>query len=223
MVKGETNMVDNMSALAVGTDELLSQHLGVDFNWTKFIGDVLRSQGMRGNGAAFEDMVTDVVTNILMAFDRGGKLKDKADWYRQTCTPDTLLAKQKSMIKGAVIWRFRDFKDRPAARMSMQLPDKFEVRSATEWVGGEMDADNLRSMISAELESQRESAAAKWILDCAVQILPDRMEGMSIRDICTKHGIGRGRKVSLALSAIYSAVEAVAKRLNEGWMLTFLK
>lgn len=218
-------MVDNLSVMGVCTDVEFSRHLGVELKWTKFVMDILKSKGVSSISASFEDMVTDIVTNILMAFEKGGKLKDKAEWYRQTCIDEELVKKQKKMMAHAVMYRFRDFRRRPANKTIASIPDKFEVMT-NEMVGAQMDADDLSQMITDELANRRQNqygVRQGGYLDLAVQILPDRIKGLSMREICAKHSLCKGQTVSNAIQAIYATVETVANKLGEGWMLTFLK
>jgi hypothetical protein len=220
-------MVDNLKAMASATDAEFTRLLGVDRDWTKFVADVLLSRGVRGDNAMFEDMVTDIVTNILMALQGENQLADKIAWCRATAhDEESLLDMLKPVMTAAVHLRFRDFRRRGSHNVGRhQIAEGANEPVASQhYIGSEMDADSLQGMIEAELSSRFDSAVGmqRSVLAKSLAMLPDRIEGMGIRAICEKHGWGRGKMVSMALKEIFAAVEAVATRLQEGWILTFI-
>lgn len=234
-----TDFIDSMSA---GVDAEFAKCLGTDTapvgGWTAWVVDTLVGKGVNSQGAYYEDMVTDIINGILMAL-QGGALKDKVDMYLHLEGED-LLNKLRPIFTASVMFRFRDFRQskiyqiggRNSCNIKIktkrpkceQIPMNHIVVSREAEIGSELDVENLKGMISAEL-NRRASAAPKgrkrWF-SMASQILPDRFDGMGLREICVKHGFQRGSVVSSALNEIYGAVLAVAERLNESWMINFI-
>lgn len=222
-------MIDNLKAMAFQTDAELSRRLGVDLDWSQFVADILLQRGERSDNGLFEDMVTDIVTGILMALDGENALSEKVAWCKATSHDEaSLLNKLKPVMSSAVHYRFRDFRDRSEYNIGRgQMPEDstFEPVSYDWPVGSELDAEALQSMIEAELSERHAKATGmqRTVLEKAKVMLPDRIEGMGLREICEKHGWGRGKMTSLALNEVFSAVESVIHRLQEGWMLALLK
>lgn len=219
--------MDNLKVMGLTTDAEFSRLLGVELDWTKFVADTLLRRGVRSDGAMFEDMVTDIVTNLLMALNGENALADKIAWCRATAhDSDRLLNMVKPVMSSAVHLRFRDFRRRDEHNIGQhQMAEGGNEPVAHQhYVGGEMDAEALQGMIEAELANRLEKSngVQRTALTKAIAMLPDRIEGMGVRAICEKHGWGKGRMVSMALGEIFKAVEAVATRLQDGWMMAFI-
>jgi hypothetical protein len=215
-------VIDNVQAMAKTTDAEFSRLLGMKFEWTKFITDVLAHRhAINTVGADYEDMITDIVSGLLISLTKGA-LHDRVQFCIQTARDeDHLMNKLKPVLTIAIDYRFRDFRQHKSYRHSgIQFPEKFDATGSTEDVGGGMDAENLKSMIRDELQ-ERFILTGKRRCELALQILPDRMEGLSLREICEKHELSRGSVVSDALNEIYDAVRCVAQELQEGWMIRF--
>jgi len=221
-------MVDTLEVMASTTDAEFIRLLGVELDWTKFVGDVVLKRGMNGDSAMYEDMVTDIVTGILVELhNKSGQFAEKIAWCRATSHDDAaLLNKLKPVMTAAVDFRLRDFRDRKSyniGRHQMAIGGN-EPTAHQHYVGSEMDADGLQTMIESELSLRFDRAVGmqRSVLAKSIAMLPDRIDGLGIREICEKHGWGRGKMVSLALKEIFNAVEAVATRLQESWMLTMI-
>lgn len=221
-------MIDILSVMACQTDIELSRRLGVELDWTAFVADTLKQRRERSDNAVFEDMVTDIVTNLILALDGENALSRKIEWCKATSPDDfTLENKVKAVMATAVHLRFRDFRQRPSHRIGRrQMPDERIDPVSYDWpVGAELEAESLQGMIEAELSARQAKAKGmkRTVLDRAITMFPDRLEGLGIREICEKHEWNRGKIVSSALKEIYRAVESVANRLQEGWILALLK
>ena len=221
-------MVDNLKVMGLSTDAEFSRLLGVELDWTRFVVRVLGQRGVRGNTAMFEDMVTDIVTDLLLALHGENQLSAKVAWCRSTAHDEaSLLDMLKPVMTAAVHLRFRDFRRRHSHNIgNHQMAEGGNEPVASEsYIGSEMDADEMQSMIEAELSSRFDKAVGRrrTALIKAITMLPDRIEGMGLRAICEKHGWSRGAAVSEGLNELFAAVEAVATRLQEGWILSLSK
>lgn len=222
-------MIDNLKAMSFQTDAELSRRLGVELDWSKFVSDILLQRQERSDNGLFEDMVTDIVTDLILALDGENALSEKVAWCKATSHDEaSLLNKLKPVMSSAVHLRFRDFRRRDSYNIGRgQMPEDttFEPVSYDWPVGSEMDAEALQSMIEAELSERHAKATGmqRTVLEKAKEMLPDRIEGLGLREICRKHGWGRGKIASMALNEVFSAVESVVHRLQEGWMLALLK
>lgn len=216
-----------LKAMASTTDSEFCRLLGVDLDWTKFVADTLHKRGVRDNNGTFDDMVTDIVTDLLMALHGENQLADKIQWCRQTAHDnEALMNMVKPVMSSAVHLRFRDFRRRDSHNIGRQefVDGAPEPMDSQPYIGSELDAEGMKEMIAAELVKRRDHANGqqRTALDKAMVMLPDRIEGMGLRAICEKHGWGRGKMASLALKEIFNAVEAVATRLQDGWMMTLI-
>lgn len=233
---------DCIESMSYGVDAEFAKCLGTDTapvgGWTAWVVDTLAGKGVNSNGAYYEDMVTDIINGILMAL-QGGALKEKVDIYLHLEGED-LLNKLRPIFTTAVMFRFRDFRQSKIYQIGgknvtvkksihkrpkcEQIPMNHIVVSQESEIGSELDVENLKDMISAELNRRAANAPKarnRWF-SMASQILPDRFDGMGLREICVKHQIQRGSVVSSALNEIYGAVLAVAQGLNDSWMINFI-
>lgn len=216
-----------LEAIASTTDEEFCRLLGVDLDWTKFVADTLHKRGERDKNGTFDDMVTDIVTDLLMALHGDNQLADKIEMCRATAVDDEALMNMvKPVMSSAVHLRFRDFRRRDSHNIGHQemVEGAPEPMDSQPYIGCELDAEGMKEMIAAELVKRRDNANGmqRTALDKAMVMLPDRIEGMGLRAICEKHGWGRGKMASLALKEIFNAVEAVATRLQDGWMMALI-
>lgn len=220
-------MIDNLKVMANSTDAEFSRLLGVEMDWTKFVIDTLLSRRERSDNALFEDIATDIVADLILALSGQNSLAEKVMVCRASAGSDNeLLNMLKPLIATAVHYRFRDFRRRPAAQIGhCEMPEGVEVMAQFVDVGNELDAESLVEMIHNELAHRQATTAGmeKSSVDWAIEMLPDRIDGLGIRAICEKHGWGRGRRASMALQEIYKAVEVVATKLQEGWMLSLIR
>lgn len=209
----KTVYVDNCTALAQASDPEFCTLLGMKFGWTGYIiSFLIRKKGMNTRSALFEDMVTDVVTNLILSL-RQGKLREKIESCKALAKDEKELGdKIRPVFTTAIDLRFRGLQRNVTRhfRREHQFPEDFEASSRAE--GGVTDVDDLKKMITEELQSRRLTPKVKNV---ALMILPDRFEGMGLREICEKHGISRGQVANDALNEIKSCGETVLARLRE--------
>lgn len=196
-----------MSILS-GLDPIFSQLLGCEGSWTGYIAaHLIKQKKMNPNAAFFEDVLTDICTKLY--FDLSdGKLKDKVSVHKESATDADVLANLiRPMFSSAIDYRFRSIirSFRKKSEKFVPLSTDVAEKDATSDC---FDAENLREKISEAVLSRRMS---KTIRGVVVLILPDRLNGMGLRELCEKHNLSRGGTALKALQEIQLGAESVLK------------
>ena len=220
MTVSRTVSIDTCQIIAMSCDQEFATIFGMDIpgGWTKFVDDVLIHRGTEKISGSYDDLFNDIINGILTSCKNGGGLQQKIELVRSLSqNQDELVNKLRPVLTAAIDYRLRDFRRKDEYKFGQeQYPANFET-SYCEVPGSEMDADDLKSMIENELDSDGSSCA-----QLAKKIFPDRVAGFSLREICDRHGLSRGQAVSNALNLIYAAVKTVAEKLEEPWILRFI-
>lgn len=192
-----------MSILS-GLDPIFSQLLGCEGSWTGYIAaHLIKQKKMNPNAAFFEDVLTDICTKLY--FDLSdGKLKDKVSVHKESAADTDVLANLiRPMFSSAIDYRFRSIirTFRKKSEKFVPLSTDVAEKDATSDC---FDAENLREKIAEAVLSRKMTKKVRQIV---VVILPDRLNGMGLRELCDKHNIQRGGTALKALKEIQSCAE----------------
>jgi len=187
-----------------GLDPIFSDLLGVQASWTGYIAaHLIKQKKMNPKEAFFEDVLTDLCTKLYFDLSDGG-LKEKVSIHVKSTTDQDALANLiRPMFSSAIDYRFRSIIRAFRRKNSRFVPLSTDVEQKSS-PSEEIDAENLREKISEAVLSRKMTPKVRQVV---VVILPDRLNGMGLRELCEKHNLQRGGTALKALKEIQSCAE----------------
>lgn len=214
----------------------LSKVLGVEHDWMDVISKTVQWQAMKlSNSGLLDDVVTDVSGDIIIQA-KTGKLSIAVIRAKEQATNDTeLLRNLVGTVKSATRFRTRDAMklryDRTVKGSQFsQIEQNGEAGDFAEYVEARpessgLELDEYTDLLVNELEVM--ATAAEWQsnnklakrLRLTKLVVVDRVQGMKLKDLMTKHGVRGKATMQAIINDINIAFGNVARELNDPVLL----
>lgn len=217
-----------ISPLRAALNEELSMNLGAKYNWMSVIDVVVHNRSNLSRSGLGEDVVTDVSGDLMLDI-RSGKLSRSINHaHNSSKTEDELIDGLRRIVMKAAFFRASDAMKKKYRRGAMQFSqmksddddDDFDVADVESDIQASEDVDYGQLLID---EFELMAVKAEWNHSGRLakryrkikEIIPDRFDGMTMKDLMKKHGINSKGTFQHMINDIITVFSRVAEKLGD--------